>query len=317
MRRSSTRAPVCDEKLTIKKIKIMKKIFYLVWLMVGLAVLPACQRSNKLEQDALRQDSINAALQDSINTANAEKDSLMQLMGDIADGMQQIKELEDIVSVNNLNGETPDRKKQLRDDIVLIQESINKHKTRLAELEKRLKQSTNYNSSMQKSIANLKQQLEDQQQTINSLTEQLAAAHVQIKNLNQSVDSLNTVNRAVVKEKEAAQQESKQLTNEVTNLNVCYYVIGSKKELKAHKIIETGFLRKTKILEGDFEMSYFTKADRRTLSEIPLHSNKAQVMTNHPKDSYEIVDHGNVKTLHITNPSRFWEKSNFLVVKVD
>ena len=174
----------------------------------------------------MRQDSINAVLQDSINTANAEKDSLMQLMSDIADGMQQIKELEDIVSVNNLNGETPDRKKQLRDDIVLIQQSINKHKTRLAELEKRLKQSSNLNSSMQRSIENLKRQLEDQQKTIDNLTDQLAAAHIQIQNLNQSVDSLNTINQAVTREKEVAQEEAKQLTNEVTNLNTCYYVIG-------------------------------------------------------------------------------------------
>ena len=295
----------------------MKKIAYFVWFMIGLAIMPACQRSNQLEQDAMRQDSINAVLQDSINTANAEKDSLVQLMGDIADGMAQIKEIQDIVSVNDLNGETPDRKKQLRDDIVLIQQSLNKHKQRLADLEKRLKQSTNYNESMQKSIATLKAQLEDQQKTINSLTDQLAAAHIQIKNLNQSVDSLNTVNKAVVKEKEAAQEESKHLTNEVNNLNACYYVVGSKKELKENKIIETGFLRKTKILQGDYEMSYFTKADRRTLNEIPLHSNKAELMTSHPKDSYQIVDHGNVKTLLITNPSRFWEKSNFLVVKVD
>ncbi|MBQ6080303.1 MAG: hypothetical protein IJK93_08505 [Muribaculaceae bacterium] len=295
----------------------MKKIFYLVWLMIGLALLPACKRANQLEQEAMRQDSINAALQDSINTANAERDSLMDLMNDISEGMTQIKELEDIVSVNNLSSETPDRKKQLRDDIVLIQQSINKHKARLEELEKRLKQSTNYNGKMEKTIASLKRQLEDQQTTINGLTEQLAAAHIQIKNLNQSVDSLNTVNKAVIKEKEAAQEQSKNLTAEVNNLNTCYYVVGSKKELKANKIIESGFLRKTRILEGDFEMSYFTKADRRTLSEIPLHSNKAQLLTNHPKDSYELVDHGNVKTLHILNADRFWEKSNFLVVKVD
>ncbi len=285
--------------------------------MVGLAIMPACKRTNQLEQEAMRQDSINAALQDSINTANAEKDSLMQLMGDIADGMTKIKELEDIVSVNNLNGETPDRKKQLRDDIVLIQQSINKHKQRLAELERRLKQSTNYNSTMERTIANMKAQLEEQEKTINDLTGQLANAHIQIKNLNQSVDSLNTVNKNVTREKEAAEQHSKQLTTQVDNLNTCYYVIGSKKELKNNKIIETGFLRKTKILEGDFEMSYFTKADRRTLNDIPLHSNKAQLMTNHPKDSYELVEHGNVKTLHIKDPNRFWEKSNFLVVKVD
>ena len=295
----------------------MRKISFFVWLMIGLALMPACKRANQLEQEAMRQDSINAALQDSINTANAERDSLMELMTDIASGMEQIKELQDIVSVKNLHNETPDRKKQLRDDIVLIQQSITKQKQRLSDLEKRLKQSTNYNSKMEKTIAGLKQQLEEQQKSINSLTEQLEAAHIQIKSLNQSVDSLNTVNKTVTKEKEAAQEESKQLTNEVNNLNTCYYVIGSKKELKNHKIIETGFLRKTKILEGDFEMSYFTKADRRTLNDIPLHSKKAELMTNHPKDSYEIVDRDGTKTLHITNASRFWEKTNFLVVKVD
>ncbi len=295
----------------------MKKISYFVWLMIALALMPACKRVNQLERDAMRQDSINAAVQDSINTANAERDSLMELMTDIAAGMDQIKELEDIVSVNNLGRETPDRKQQLRDDIVLIQQSINKHKQRLNDLEKRLKQSTNYNSKMEKTIAGLKLQLEEQQKTINGLTSQLEAAHIQIKNLNQSVDSLSAVNKTVIKEKEAAQEESKQLTAEVNNLNTCYYVVGSKKELKAHKIIESGFLRKTKILQGDFEMSYFTKADRRTLNEIPLHSNKAQLMTNHPKDSYEIVDHGGAKTLHILNANRFWEKSNFLVIKVD
>ncbi len=295
----------------------MKKLFYFALLLIGIAAMPSCQHDNRQTDETARQDSLSIALQDSIATANAEKDSLMELMGDIADGLAQIKELQDIVSVNNFSSETPDRKKQLRDDIVLIQQSINTQKKRLAALEQRLQQSTNYNNSMKKSIANLKAQLEDQQKKINDLTEQLAAAHIQIKNLNQSVDSLNTVNKTVTKEKEAAQQESKQLTAEVDNLNTCYYVVGSKKELKNNKIIETGFLRKTKILQGDFEMSYFTKADRRTLSEIPLHSKKAEVMTNHPKASYEIVDHGNVKTLHIINAAKFWEKSNFLVVKVD
>ena len=295
----------------------MKKILFFVWLMIGLAVMPACQRTNQLEQEAMRQDSINAALQDSINTANAERDSLMELMGDIASGMDQIKQLQDIVSSNNLSSETPDRKKQLRDDLVLIQQSITQQKQRLADLEKRLRQSTNFNAKMEKTIVSLKQQLDDQQKTINTLTGQLEAAHIQIKNLNQSVDSLSTVTKTVTKEKEAAQEESRQLTNEVNNLNTCYYVIGSKKELKANKIIESGFLRKTKILEGDFEMSYFTKADRRTLNEIPLHSNKAQLLTNHPKDSYELVDQGGAKVLHILNANRFWEKSNFLVIKVD
>jgi len=302
----------------------MRKINYLVIAIVALAVLPACQRAHRSEQEAARQDSINAELQDSLATATAEKDSLMALMSDIADGMTQIKEMQDIISVENLSGETPDRKRQLRDDIVLIQQSVNEHKKRLAELERRLRQSTNYNADMKKSIASMKQQLETQQRTIDDLTQQLAKAHIEIENLNRSVDSLNVVNQTVVEEKNQAKEESKQLAEQkdrlneqVAELNTCYYVVGSEKELKANKIIETGFLRKTKIMEGDFEKSYFTRADRRTLSEIPLRSHKAQVMSNHPKGSYELVDHGNVKTLHIIDAAKFWEYSNYLIVKVN
>ena len=128
------------------------------------------------------------------------------------------------------------------------------------------------------------------------------------------MDSLNTVNTAVNEEKVRAQEESTRLANE---LNTCYYVIGSKKELKANKIIETGFLRKTKIMERDYEMSYFTKADKRTLSVIPLHSKKAEVMSKHPAGSYEIVDNGGSKTLRIINSTKFWELSNYLIVKID
>ena len=295
----------------------MKKLLYVIWILGGMTVLPSCHGNSEAEREASRKDSINAVLQDSINTANAERDSLLKLMSDISDGMARIKEMEDFVSVNNISSETPDRKKQLRDDMAMIQRDIVNYKTRLAQLERRLKQSTNYNKNMQNMIANLKRQLEDQENTISHLKEQLEAAHIQIKNLNQSVDSLNTVNQAVTKEKEEAQQETQRLNAEVNDLNSCYYVIGSKNELKKNKIIDTGFMRKTKILEGDFEMAYFTKADRRTLSEIPLHSKKAEVMTNHPKDSYEIVEHGNVKTLNILHPDKFWEKTNFLVIKID
>mgnify|MGYP004443357187 FL=1 len=291
----------------------MKKINYFVLMIACLAMMPSCQNENK-EAVVSVQDSINNELSDSLLTALAEKDSLMALMNDISDGMMKIKEMEDIVSVQNLGNETADRKAQLRSDIELIQQSILQKKQRLAELEKRLSQSTNYTTEMKKTIENLKKQLEVQQGTINDLTTQLKAAHIEITNLNTRVDSLVTVNNTVNQEKKEAQAESERLANE---LNVCFYAVGSKKELKENKIIETGFLRKTKIMEGDFVKSYFTKADKRTLSEIQLHSKKAEVMSKHPKESYTIVDGASGKVLRINNSSRFWEFSNYLVVKVD
>ena len=291
----------------------MKKIKYFVFGIIALALLPSC-RQETANDDAQRQDSVNTELNDSLATALAEKDSLMALMMEINDGMAEIKQMQDIVTVSNLNRETPDRKQQLRDDIVAIQKSIVERKQKLAELEKRLKQSTNFNEEMKKQLEGMKKQLEAQQNTIDDLTKQLAAAHVQIDNLNTRVDSLNTVNTQVTREKAEAQEESKRLEGE---LNTCYYAVGSSKELKANKIIEKRFLRKTKIMEGDFEKSYFTKADKRTLNEIPLHSKKAEVMSKHPSGSYSLVDNGGTKTLVIHDSHRFWEYSNYLVVKIN
>ena len=70
-------------------------------------------------------------------------------------------------------------------------------------------------------------------------------------------------------------------------------------------------------MEGDFEKSYFTKADKRTLSVIPLHSKKAKILSKQPAGSYVIEDNGGVKTLRITNATKFWELSNFLIVQID
>lgn len=292
----------------------MKKLVIIMAAIALISGIASCMRSDKSDAERARQDSINQVLGDSLATALAEKDSLMALMTDINDGLSEIKNIENIVAQGNIGAETPDKRAQLRDDIILIKQSIEKRKERLAQLEAKLSKSNNYNSEMQKTIESLKQQLQDQQANIESLTKQLEAAHVQISNLNTRVDSLKHQNEAETAAKVEAQKQAEQLTVE---LNTCYYVVGSKKELKENKIIETGFLRKTKILEKDFEKSYFTRADKRTLNEIQLHNKKAQVMSKHPQGSYSIEkDEKGLKTLRILDQKRFWELSNYLIVKV-
>ena len=301
----------------------MRKILYFVAalvVMAGIASMSSCKK-DKAEVAKVNQDSIdNLALTDSLATIRAEKDTLAALMMEVSDGMNQILDMQNQMSVENLNSDSPDKKIQLRNNILAIQQGIVEQKQRVAQLEKRLKQSTNYSDAMKKQIASLKQQLDHQESIINSLTAQLQAAHVTIKNLNTKVDSLNTENAHVTSAYNSAsaraQEETQRANNLVNEMNVCYYVVGSKKELKRQKIIETGFLKKTRVMEGDFTQSYFTKADKRTLNRIALHSKKAEIMSHHPSGSYVIEDEGGQKVLKITNPSRFWELSNYLVVKI-
>ena len=289
----------------------MKRSF-LFFAVIALMCLAAC---NGNKTDNTGNDSIVAQLNDSLLIANAEKDSLLSLINDINEGMMPIRDMEKIISASNLNAETPNKKQQIMDNIALIQQALQDRREKLAALERRLKNSSGNSSQLQETIDGLKKQLEEQQATINQLTEELRKAHIEIQSLNTTVDSLNVANQTIAEQKEEAEVKSEQLANE---LNTCYYVIGSKSELKEHKIIETGFLRKTKVMEKDYEIEYFTKGDKRTLAEIPLYSKKAKIYTKHPADSYEIVTaDDNTKTIVITNPTKFWELSNFLVVQID
>ena len=220
-----------------------------------------------------------------------------------------------VATPSAVNGESTSKRQQIKNDMAAISEALAQRRQRLEELEKKLNESGNKNTTLNKTIQSLKDQIAQNQEMINTLNEQLKAANIKIAELNTTVDSLHSTVATEKESREQAEQEAVTLTNE---LNTCYYALGSKKELQANNIIKTGFLRKTKIMQGDYELSYFTHADKRTLKQLPLHSKKAKVMTSQPSDSYRIDEAANgEKVLVITNPSRFWAASNFLVVQID
>ncbi len=70
-------------------------------------------------------------------------------------------------------------------------------------------------------------------------------------------------------------------------------------------------------MESDFDQNFFTKADKRTLTQIDLNSTKAEILTNQPAGSYSIDNANGHKVLRITNPALFWSLSNYLVIKID
>ena len=263
----------------------------------------------------------NEQLKGDLRETLATQDSLLVLVNDISDGMAQIKDLEKIISTPGNLGESASRKEQIKNDMIAIQQSLQERRQRLEELEKKLAATGGENSTLKRTVSNLKTQIAEQQTEIATLTNQLASANIKIEELsttvttlNTAVDSLNTGLTEERAQKDAAIEEATAATNE---LNACFYAIGTSKELKAKKILQSGFLRKTKVMKGDFVESYFTTGDKRNLSEIPTHSKKAKILTSQPADTYEIVDVDGQKVIKITDPTRFWQLSNFLVIQVD
>lgn len=289
----------------------MKKLIVLA-LSVAV-VLGACNKKD--DEEARQQQALQDASKQELTQAVAERDQLLGLVNEISSGMDQIKRLENILTVTNgMKGETASQRAQIQADIAAIQQTLQQRREQLADLEAKLNKSNLNNSNLKKTIETLRGQIDSQAAEIETLRTNLTEANRQIGELNTAVDSLNTTVTTVTDQRDAAQQESVELTNE---LNTCYYVAASKKELKEHKIIETGFLRKTKLMKTDFDQNFFTTADKRTLTTLPLHSKKAKVLTNQPAASYNITDEGGQKVLHITNPDLFWSLSNYLVVEID
>lgn len=285
----------------------MKRVFLFVGIIALFVVSCSNGKTDSAVADEAAQDSMK------IESLEAEKDSLMSLMGEISNNLIEINGLENIVTSQEFKSESPSRKREILNNIEAIKKELAVRRQKLEQLEAKLKKQNGYTANLQKTIESQKQLIDEQNKKIAGLEDELAKANIKIEDLNVRVDSLNTEVSNVSKEKQLAEQKSEDLTNQ---LNTCYYVVETNKVLKEKKILEKKFLGRTKIMEGDFDRSAFVKADKRTLTEIPTGSTSAKVVSKQPAGSYEIVDENGYKIVKITNANLFWEKSDFLVIEV-
>lgn len=282
-------------------------------LLIPIFLVSSC--NFKQHEDLTKEELINAD-KEALAQAIADRDSLIDLYNGIAFDVAQIKNLEQIISISNASGENPNSNK-LKDDLQAIKATLQQRQEKLQKLEQQLKSSKLSNSKLEKSIELLKAQISSQKNEIDSLSNALSIAKSQIQNLQTDNDSLSQTITTISNEKAVVEEIANNAINDVKELNKCFYAIGTKKELKANNIIESGFLKKTKILQGQFDIAFFSSADKRTLTTINLHSNKAKILTNHPKESYTIEDIDGQKVLNITDYQQFWNLSNYLVIQVD
>jgi chromosome segregation ATPase len=292
----------------------MRKIIAI--LLASMTIWSCSNDSKQNEEQIALQDTINAN-KEALVKAIADRDSLFSLINDISDDMDQIKSLENILASNTWTGETSSKKEKIKNDLQILKNTLQQRQQKLNELEKKLKDSKLTNTKLEKTIETLKSQIAEYQVEIENLNTALTSAKGQIVKLENDKDSLNKTITTVSAEKAKVEEIAEEAITNVNELNKCFYAIGSKKELKQNKILESGFLKKTKVMQGEYDQKFFSVADKRTLKKINLHSKKAKILTNHPANSYELQDVDGQKTLQITNPSIFWNLSNYLVIQID
>ena len=145
--------------------------------------------------------------------------------------------------------------------------------------------------------------------TMKELRAELDAKDIHITELDATINTLNS-NVSDLQEESARKTET--INTQDKQLNTAWYVFGTKKELKEQRILDGD-----KVLESNFNKSYFTKIDIRVDKEIKLMSKSAKILTMHPSGSYTLQRNANkMYVLRITNPQIFWSTSKYLVVQV-
>lgn len=282
-------------------------------LSLGL-LLPSCSKPQ--QPDTAGELALVEASRRELVTALEERDRLLKLVREISQSVDEIKRLEQLKAVTDANpGDNAARRARLVAEIRAVRQTLRSRREQLQALEANLQKSDLFTQELQETINVLRRQIDTQARSIESLQAKLSEANQAIGTLSDTVDSLNVTVETVSGERDIARAANQTLQ---TELNTCYYVVAPKSDLREHHIVETAFLRKTKILKGDFDRGFFTSADKRTLTNLPLGSRKGQMLTNHPASSYEFrtLADGTL-SLIITDPALFWSTTYFLVIQAD
>ena len=285
---------------------MMKKLYAFVAVLAAGCMIMACggKTEGNPEADSLR-NVLNGTLSEMsemdlfLDAVNASMDSVVNMDGEIL----------------RISGESPlSRKEQIRQNIEAYKMILKRQRDRLAALEEKLKGSNANNEKLMKTISALKKQIEEKDQAIVELTEELEKRNFDIKTLKGHVEKLNT-QVAELKEETKSQEEA--LVAQSDMMNEAYVIIGTKKELKAAGLLSGGSLfKKSRLDLSQVNASSFNKIDIRKSKSFSIPAKKATVLTQMPSGSYTITDNGDgTSTLTITDASRFWSVSNYLVVR--
>lgn len=263
------------------------------------------------------------AKQDSIAQLGVQKDNsileYITAMNEIQSNLDSIKTIEKIVSVQTAPGTElkAEAKKRIVEDIVQINNLLQKNKDLMKSLQAKLRNSNVKIVELEKMIEALSKQVGDKDAEVAVLKQELESLHVNVAGLNQKIET-------ITKESEQAISERNEvIESKTTELNTAFYGFGTKKELEAKSVIEKegGFLGmgKTLKLKKDFNRDFFMKIDIRQFNQLPLNTKKAKLVSYHPEGSYHMVmtDKKTVESLVIDNSEEFWKASKYLLIAVE
>lgn len=285
----------------------MKRLFYS--LLLSTAVLSITSCGEKADKGNTEADSLRNVL----GANMAEMDEMNLFLDAVNTSMDSVVNMEG--GILRTSGESPmSKKEQIKQNLEAYKMMLERQRERISILEAKLKDGDAKSKKMLQTIQALKKQIEEKDKTIVELTEELEKRKFDIVTLKSHVDKLNT-NVAQLKEEKAEQEKALEAQSDM--LNEAYVVIGSKKELKAAGLMTGGSLfKKSKLDMSKVNASAFKKIDIRNVKSFKIPANRYEILSQMPSGSYKVSKNDDgTSTLTITDATRFWSVTNYLVIK--
>ncbi len=292
----------------MKTIKFFAMITALVLISSSCVENSGKYKAAVAERDSLAQ--VNMALDSSYNQT-------LVILNDIEAGFTEINQQEKEMKVNlkGVEGTKSNKRAVIAAQMTAIKEGIEKNKAKIAELRQLAAKSGKANNMLTATINRLQTQMDEKDAQIQTLQTELDQKNITINELSTTV---NDQSKSIAEQQSILEQQKNTLKIQETNINTVWYVVATSKELKAAKVISTsGLFQSKKSLTSEFDNSAFTQVDLRSVSTIPTNSEKIKIMSSHPQSSYNLIKDADQKiTIEITNPSKFWSVSKYLVVQI-
>ena len=284
----------------------MKRLLFVATAIMMLLVT-GCKEERKTT--AVVDNSVADSLQKIIVQKDNEINDMMSTLNQIQEGFRQITEAENRVNIVK-DGERTDKAQQIRENIEFISNTMKHNRELIEKLRQQVRESSLKGDQLKGTIETMIKQLDEKDQQLQQLRAELDSKNIHINELDEQITNLN---KNVTTLTEETKQKTQTISNQDKQLNTAWFVFGTKKELKEQHILQKG----DKVLQSNFNKSYFTKIDIRVDKEIKLYSKSAKILTMHQSSSYTLQQDANKQyVLRITNPDIFWSTSKYLVILV-
>ena len=254
----------------------------------------------------------NARLMNDLQGRDSLIGDMTRSFDEIEKNIQMMDDREQLIATNTSEQQLSlDKKEKIVRDLQLMNGLMKESRDRIKQLTARLDRSKIDAKGLRAKLKELDQQLAERDSTITHMKDGLLARDFRIDQINSNLDSITMV----VARREAV------IDQQTAELNKAFYVMGTEEELEAKGVItkEGGFIGigKHTELSGEASSATFTQADVRELHRIPVRAKKAELMSEHPTSSYEMVmENDMIAYLEIKDADAFWKLSKYAVLEV-